>query len=159
MADHKIYIYAAGGIKQGGGDSAFTPFSNQDENSNFSSTFSKTVSQVENYAVNGYGSVVNGGIAALAKIAPQVAVVYLAVKVADKVTSTGANHLQEYTGDYRFAIEYNNFKVGIKNTLNLGGLMLDTAHKAFQFQKRNAEIQIQRTLVGNTTINDGKIGV
>lgn len=161
MPDHKIYIYTDGGIQAtGSGSDAFKPFSNKEKKDESSAdSVLGVINGAQGMMTSGFQPLISGGIAAFTKVFPYVAVAVAAVHITDKVVTTGANHLEEYKGDYRHDMFWNNLKTGLGNSINPIGLFLNQQHKNAQFQKRNAEIQMQRTLIGNTIVNDGKIGV
>ena len=159
MPNHNIYIYANQGSGNNGGNTQFTPFGARDKDGMSGDQIMSAYGKVSSFANGGFSSAINGGIGMLVRASPYIAAAVVAAKVTDKVVTTGFDHLEEYVGDYRFDMAWNNFKTSLTNSINPVGLMFKQAHRHFQFQKRNKEIQMQRTLIGNTLINDGKIGV
>lgn len=113
--DYHIYLHSdsnGGSRSTSGGHTK--PFSVQKDES-FGSMIQPAKQVMSNVA---NGNVVNTGVSALAKVAPWVAVVVAAVKIADKVVSTGFAHQEEYTGDYTNNVALNNFKTQISNAMN-----------------------------------------
>lgn len=153
-ADYHIYIHgdSNGGSRSTSGGHT-KPFSVKKDES-FGSMI-QPAKQVMSSVAN--GSIVNTGVSALAKVAPWVAVVVAAVKIADKVVSTGFAHQEEYTGDYTNNVMWNNFKATINMIVNPVGLARKLIHNEFQFKKRELAREQEKVLLGNSALQD--IGV
>ena len=153
-ADYHIYLHSdsnGGSRSTGGGHTK--PFSVKKDES-FGSMIQPAKQLMSNVA---NGNVVNTGVSALAKIAPWVAVVVAAVKIADKVVTTGFAHQEEYTGNYTNNVVYNNFKTQLSNAMNPIGWARKLVHNEFQFHKRELAREQEKVLLGNSTLQD--IGV
>lgn len=105
------------------------------------------------------GSVASTGAAALMKVVPWLAVIYIAWKVTDKVLSTGFAHQAEYTANYENNVNYNNFKTIAGYVLNPLSLAKVTIHSRKQYEKQNKEIAQQNRLLGDSVLKDFNIGV
>jgi len=153
--DYHIYIHDNSG--NGGTGNKTTPFSVKSEQD---SSFSKTAGTAFNIAKGiAKGNGVNMGVSALAKVVPWVAVAVATVKIADKVLTTGYAHQEEYTGNFRNNVNYNNIKTQIHNTFHPIQTWLSVKHQEAQFRKANRAIEQQNRLVGNSILKDMNIGV
>ena len=166
MADYNIYIHANGSGGGGNATSKTTPWSNQegsgggggDESSVFQ-TAQNVLSKGEGFATSGFSGVVNQGISKLSKAYPWVGLVVAAGVVVDKVLTTGFQHVETYTGDYRYACGYNDLKAVVNAGLNPVGAYLNHEHRRKEFNKQNKKIEQEQTLVGNSMFNTSKRGV
>lgn len=154
--DYNIYIHSNEGI---GSDISKTtvPFTNQKSvDDNAFNTVNAGIKKAEEIATNGFGGIVNTGVAMLGKTIPFVATAVMLGVVADKVMTTGFQHLECYTGNYAYSMGYNNFKAAIGRTLNPIGTFFKAQHIQAQAHKQNAAIREGNRLFGLTQT---KIGV
>lgn len=156
--DYHIYLHSAGEST----DNQTMPFDNRpkptggntDPNSNgpsapFVMQSINTVDQI----ISGQdmvGKGINSGVAALAKASPWVAATIALGKVADKVITTGFEHLSTYRGRFEYSMEYNNAKVQFGNMFNPFKYLYNTYHTQKQYDLQNMKIQEQRRLTGNS---------
>ena len=111
-----------------------------------------TINDVQKFANSGFSSMINTGTAALSKAIPFVAVAVVGAKVADKVLSVGFHHLESYTGNYQFSMEYNNFKTIMGYVVNPVSLFKKQMQIHFEQQKFNNRQKEYRTLMGESFI-------
>lgn len=157
--DYHIYLHGVESL----GDKT-KPFSTRGEavqssDSNGSGGFQvakQAFSVTKDVASNGAVSV---GVAALAKVAPWVAAFIVALKITDKIVTTGFAHQEEYTGHYNNNVMYNNVKTAFNTMLHPISFVLHTVHKQHQVDKQNKEIAQQNKLIGNSILKDFNIGV
>ena len=156
MPEHKIVIYANGFGQSK--DRNFTPFSNVDDDGDPLAPFRQR-SQAKRDWADSKREQEETGVAALAKISPYVAIAIAAVKVSSSVAGVVSSVLSDYAGDYRFSVAFNNWKSTISNVFNPIGLAVNYTKRVFDFKKNEQSLQQQRTLIGRTAINNGKLGV
>lgn len=154
--DYNIYIHSNEGT---GSDISKTtvPFTNQKSvDDNAFNTVNAGIKKAEELATNGFGGIVNTGVAMLSKAVPFVATAVMLGVVADKVITTGFQHLETYTGNFEYSLGLNNFKAGIGRTLNPIGTFFKVKHIQAQAHKENEAIREGNRLFG---ITQNKIGV
>lgn len=106
----------------------------------------------QQFASGGFSSAINTGVAALSKAVPVVAVAVVAAKVVDGVLTTGFKHLESYTGNYQYSMEYNNFKTNIGYAINPIKLLKKQLEINFESQKFNNKQKEYRSLMGESYI-------
>ena len=158
--DYHIYLHSegtSGGLNSSGNKTQ--PFSKtqSQESGNAFSTGIKTAFSTTKNIIN--GGAVNTGVSYLTKVAPYVAVVVAGIGVADKILTTGFAHQEEYTGNYKNNMQYNNFKTVLRIFTNPIGYARSAIHTHFQYNKQNKEIIEQNRLIGNSILKDFNIGV
>ena len=152
--DYHIYIHDLNGASGNGGGNKTTPFSAKSENESGFETSKDSTFGVSNDEKN-----TETGVAALSKVAPWVAVIVAAVKITEKVLATGFAHQEEYTGNFRNNVNFNNLKAGMTNVIHPLRSFLQIKHQEAQFRKANISIEQQNKLVGNSILKDMNIGV
>lgn len=153
--DYHIYLHSEG---NGSSGNKTTPFSSREDNEN--SAFQNITSTAFNGAKTiASGNAVNTGVATLGKIAPVVALTVVSIKVLDKIMTIGLSHVAEYTGNYKYSVDYNNFKTEMYNAIHPIRYWLSIQHQRAQFNKQNKEIAQQDKLIGNSILKDFNIGV
>ena len=153
--DYHIYIHGENG--NGGGNNTQTFSARKEQGMSFpTGEVKQAFSTVKTMAS---GGALNTGVAALAKAVPWVAIAVAIVKGVDKVISTGFAHQEEYTGNYKNSMHYNNFKTIAGNVLNPIGYFRTTIQKEFQMKKQNKEIEQQNRLVGDAILKDFNMGI
>lgn len=154
--DYNIYIHS----NEGTGSNlrkTTVPFANQESvDDNAFQTVQKGIKEAEELATNGFGGVVNTGVAALGRAIPQIAMIVAAGAVANKVITTGFQHLETYTGNFEYSLGLNNFKAALGRTLNPVGTFFKVKHIQAQAHKENEAIREGNRLFG---ITQNKIGV
>lgn len=154
--DYNIYIHS----NEGTGSNlrkTTIPFANQESvDDNAFQTVQKGIKEAEEIATNGFGGIINTGVAKLGKAFPIVAGVVMAGVVTDKVMTTGFGHLESYTGNFEYAMGYNNFKAAVGRALNPIGTYFKAKHIQAEANKQNDAIMKQNRLFGLTQT---KIGV
>lgn len=154
--NYNIYLHSDEGMGSDLGKST-VPFANQEKVSdNAFNTIKSGIQKAENIATGGFGGVINTGVAALGKVVPQIALVVAAGAVANKVITTGFQHLETYTGNFEYSLGLNNFKAGLGRTLNPIGTFFKVKHIQAQAYKENEAIREGNRLFG---ITQNKIGV
>lgn len=151
--DYHIYIHSE--TSGNGGGNKTTPFSAK-QDTPFSTKALNTVSKAKNM-VN--GGLVNTGVSALTKVLPVAAVVIAGAKIIDKILTIGAQHIEEYRGDYSRSINMENFHTAISHLVNPVGYFKRAIHRQFQLQKTNKQITEQNKLMGTTILKDMKVGI
>lgn len=146
--DYHIYIHGSTG-GESNGDST-KPFSVKKDNG--------FISNQDNIASSNE-KVTETGSAALNQMPSWVAIAVAAIKVTDKVLTTGFAHLREYAGHYEYELGYNNFKTTINHVMNPVGYIKQAVHRDFQFRKENQRIEQEARIIGKTIYSDTKIGV
>ena len=160
--DYNIWIH--GNMVSNPGVKNTTPFESRQgaedgESESLAPFVANAIKTGENIATQGFKSVASKGVAALTKAIPWVAVAVVAGTIIDKVVGTGFNHLEDYTGDYRYSMTYDNAKTWIGNVLNPVGAALKVAHFDKQAEKERRRIAEENKLIGNSIIGKVKIGV
>lgn len=154
--NYNIYLHSDEGMGSDLGKST-VPFANQEKVSdNAFNTIKSGIQKAENIATGGFGGVINTGVAALGKVVPQIALVVAAGAVANKVITTGFQHLETYTGNFEYSLGLNNFKAGLGRALNPIGTFFKVKHIQAQAYKENEAIREGNRLFG---ITQNKIGV
>lgn len=159
MPDYNIYIHALGS-STGGDASATKPLGTGTDEQTVASpfdNFTTGVKQAQGFASSGFGSAFNTGVAMLGKSVPIVALAILLANIADKTVSTGFGHLESYTGNFAYSMNYNAFKTYIGALMNPVGFALKEAHRQAEFRKQNLRIEQERTLIGRSFLT--KVGV
>lgn len=110
------------------------------------------INKANQFATSGFSSVVNSGVATLTKVLPAVAVGIFALKTADKVLATGFHHLESYAGNYKYSMEYNNFKTIVSMVMNPASILTKNLHLMFEQKKFNDKQREYRTLMGDNFI-------
>lgn len=151
--DYHIYLH---GAERASGGNQTKPFSTRKEEDRSFSSFSTLASTSSTMAK---GQMASTGASAITKAVPWVAAIVAAVKVVDHVLSTGFEHQEEYTGNFRNNVNYNNFKTILHNVVNPINFVLRSAHQNAQYRKQNIEIEQQRNLIGDSILKDFNIGV
>lgn len=154
--DYHIYIHDPNGASGNGSGNKTTPFSAKSSDESFKTAVQQPYSIAKGLAS---GNGVSMGVSALTKVAPWVAVVVAAITTTDKVLTTGFGHLEEYTGDYSYNVNYNNFKTKLGMVLHPVKTYMTTRHKDAQWKKQNKEITQQNRLIGNSILKDFNVGV
>ena len=90
---------------------------------------------------------------------PWVAVAVAVAAIVDKVLTTGAGHLETYTGRYELAVEMNNLHANISNALNPIGMLYNQYKWNKQNQVYNIKQEQERKLYGNSVLNTEIKGV
>ena len=112
MADYHIYLHS----NEGNSLASNTQPKDAEESMGgvfVPKTFIKDANKIANMSASG---LFKTGAAELAKVYPQAALAVAAVKGTEKILSTGFEHLQSYTGNYEFSMEFNNFMTIINMT-------------------------------------------
>lgn len=156
MPDYNIYIRDLTG---GSGSASPTSPAKSEEEPSGAEIFLKGASAVKSFASSGASNFINSGVASVSKVIPAIAIAVAALKTTDKILTTGFSHLEDYTGNYQYAMAYNNIKTGLGNFINPVGYLLNEAHRQAQFDKQNKRIQQERTLIGNSQLTTYKVGV
>lgn len=155
--DYHIYLHGNSSGSNGGGNQT-KPFSAKDETSN--ETIKSIAKQNFGYTKSiATGGATNLGVAALSKVAPWIAAVVIAAKITDKVLTVGFAHQEEYTGNYKNNVMYNNFKSQFSALTNPIKTAFVVIHQQYQFEKQNKAITQQNRLIGNSILKDFNIGV
>lgn len=154
--DYHIYIHGDSSNFNGGGNQT-KPFSAKEETGFSGQEIAGKAFQTASTIAS--GNAVSSGAAALGKIMPLVAITIAAIKVYDKIITTGLSHVEEYTGNYKWNVDYNNFKTQLNNTIHPIRHFLSVKHQEAQFNKQNKEIAQQNRLIGNSILKDFNIGV
>ena len=154
--DYNIYIHSDEGKGVDIGKNT-VPFANQENvDDNAFNSIKSGIQKAESIATGGFGGVINTGVAALGRAIPQIALIVAAGAVANKVVTTGFQHLECYTGNFEYSLGLNNFKAAIGRTLNPIGTFFKAQHIQAQAHKQNAAIREGNRLFGLTRT---KIGV
>lgn len=154
MPEHKIVIYANG--FNNGENSNFAPFSSEE---NDALAPFKQHTEARKKAREERKQAEETGAAALSTVSPYVAGAIAAVKVSSKVIGVVSSFLEDYAGDYRLAIWSNNWKTILSNVYNPLGMIANDTKRILNFKKHEQALQQERTLIGKTAINNGKLGV
>lgn len=110
-------------------------------------TFIKDANKIANMSA---GGLFKTGAAELVKVHPQAALAVAAVKGTEKVLSTGFEHLQSYTGNYEFSMEFNNFMTIINMTPV--SVIYKSIKLNYQTKKFNDKQQAFRELMGENFV-------
>lgn len=108
--------------------------------------------KINQFASSGFSGIINTGVAALSKALPIVAVGVIAAKVVDNVLETGFHHLESYAGNYKYSMEYNNFKTVAGMIINPIKAAQTQMHLHFEQKKFNDKQREYRTLMGESYI-------
>ena len=101
----------------------------------------------------------NSGISTTKKVFPYVALAASTVLIADKILTTGFNHLAEYTGRYEYSIGMNNFNTAVNHALHPVKYAFTIARRNAQWRKQNREIEESSKLIGDSIFSNKKVGV
>lgn len=159
MADYNIYIHTVG--TSGNNSSPTTPFQLRGTSE-----------------TSGTGEIVSGGFdpsttvkkgaafisnpdsaigAVMASTIGQMGVLTFAlgtaIRITDKALTMYNNYATTASGNYKFAIDYNNFKQRIHNILTPFSTEINRQLNQLQINKENAKNQQERMLLGGTIIN------
>ena len=165
MADYNIYIHSysenTGGSGSEPGFSLVKPWSNQPATGGVASfqTFQNVAHNAEQIATVGFAPYINTGVAALGKVVPAIAIIYAVAKIADKIVTTGLEHVETYTGHYEYSMGWNNFKTDIANTVNPIGVAIKNYKRQKEYDLKNLQIEQERKLVGNSILTTSVRGV
>ena len=151
--DYHIYIHSE--TSDNGGGNKTTPFSAK-QDTPFSTKVLQKFSQAKEMINGGY---VSAGVSAMTKVLPAAALAIAVAKSYDKILTTAAQHIEEYTGDYSHSVRMNNIHTAISFGLNPLGYFKRTIHRQFQMNKTNKQISEERKLMGTTILKDMKVGV
>ena len=146
MADYHIYIHS------NEGSSLASNTQPKEETMGGAFTAKSAFKGAQQFASGGFSSAINTGVAALSKAVPVVAAAVVAVKVVDGVLTTGFKHLESYTGNYQYSMEYNNFKTNIGYAINPIKLLKKQLEIHFESQKFNNKQKEYRSLMGESYI-------
>lgn len=153
--DYHIYIHSLGGSGGGNGTSKTKPFNARSQEEQESGSIAGAIKEFGNLGNQAEG-LISEGISALSEALPMVAIGVAAYQVASKILSVGANHLETYTGNYRFAMGVNNCITSVNNFINPIGLAKKEIHRAFEFDKTNKSIEQTRMLINySSRIKEG----
>jgi len=148
MADYHIYLHS------NEGSSLQSNLQPKDSKESMGGAFSAKAAynEVSQFMSSGFSSAINTGVAALSKALPVIAVAAIAVKVADSVVETGFHHLESYTGNYQYSMQYNNFKTIFGMVLNPYKAIKSQLHIQAEQKKFNDKQREYRTLMGESYI-------
>jgi len=160
MPDYNIFIHTS---NEGGMSSKTKPWANQENGGGDSGsgvfTVPKSSFEMSNGEMSMEGASTETGAAALGKVSVVAAIAVTAVKVTDKILTSGFSHLETYTGHYEYSMNLNNFKTTINNIFNPFKLAMNYGRRESQFHLQNQRIEQERTLVGNSLLNISVKGV
>ena len=148
MADYHIYLHS----NEGNSLASNTQPKDAEESMGGVFTAKSVFKGVQQFANSGFSSAINTGVAALSKAVPIVAAAVIGIKVIDSVLTTGFKHLESYTGNYQYSMEYNNFKTNIGYAINPIKLLKKQMEIHFESQKFNNKQKEYRTLMGESYI-------
>lgn len=146
MADYHIYLHS----NEGNSLASNTQPKDAEESMGgvfVPKTFIKDVNKYANMSASG---LFKTGAAELAKVHPQAALAVAAVKGTEKILSTGFEHLQSYTGNYEFSMEFNNFMTIINMTPV--SVIYKSIKLNYQTKKFNDKQQAFRELMGENFV-------
>lgn len=146
MADYHIYLHS----NEGNSLASNTQPKDAEESMGgvfVPKTFIKDANKIANMSA---GGLFKTGAAELAKVHPQAALAVAAVKGTEKVLSTGFEHLQSYTGNYEFSMEFNNFMTIINMTPV--SFIYKSIKLNYQTKKFNDKQQAFRELMGENFV-------
>ena len=146
MADYHIYLHS----NEGNSLASNTQPKDAEESMGgvfVPKTFIKDVNKYANMSASG---LFKTGAAELAKVYPQAALAVAAVKGTEKILSTGFEHLQSYTGNYEFSMEFNNFMTIINMTPV--SVIYKSIKLNYQTKKFNDKQQAFRELMGENFV-------
>ena len=148
MADYHIYLHCNEGTSL---QSNVQP---KDSKESMGGAFSvkAAYNKISQFASSGFSSVINTGVSALTKAVPIVAGVMIAGKIVDSVLETGFHHLESYAGNYKYSMEYNNFKTVAGMIINPVKAAQTQMHLHFEQKKFNDKQREYRTLMGESYI-------
>lgn len=160
--DYNIYIRGKSTTDQGTIDTV--PFDNRPgivdgSEESVAPFIQKGISEAEDVLGGGFSSAINTGVAMLTKAVPWLALLYTATKITDKVITTGATHMEDYTGNYNFSMGLNNLKTTINNVINPAGYGTKVLHFEMQANKERKRIEQEKQLIGNSMLGKVKIGI
>lgn len=156
MADYHIYLHSES--NSSGSGNKTQPFS-QTQSSGNGNNFPTAKEAYGVAKTVAGGGIMNTGASALTKIAPWTAAIVILAKVTDKVLATGFAHQEEYIGDYKNNVWYNNLKTEIQNGMHPITFYFKQRHFQAQMDKHNKEIREQNKLIGNSILKDFNMGV
>lgn len=161
MPDYNIFIHTN---NEGGMSNKTKPWANQEngggENgANAFTVGTNVINGASSFASSGFTPYAETGVSQLSKVAPAIALGVTVAKLADKVMTTGFNHLETYTGHYEYSLELNNFKTALHNVMNPIGTFMKVLHRQYQFKLQNQRLDQERTLVGNSILSTSVKGV
>jgi len=146
MADYHIYLHS----NEGNSLASNTQPKDAEESMGgvfVPKTFIKDANKIANMSA---GGLFKTGAAELAKVHPYAALAVAAVKGTEKVLSTGFEHLQSYTGNYEFSMEFNNFMTIINMTPV--SFIYKSIKLNYQTKKFNDKQQAFRELMGENFV-------
>jgi len=148
MADYHIYLHS------NEGSSLQNNLQPKDSKDSMGGAFSVkgAYNKISQFASGGFSGTINTGVASLSKAIPIVAAAVVMVKIADSVLETGFKHLESYTGNYQYSMEYNNFKTAVGNVVNPIGFFKKTLHLQAEQKKFNDKQNEYRKLMGERFI-------
>lgn len=146
MADYHIYLHS------NEGNSLQSNLQPKDRSMGGAFSVKSAYNAVNKFVSSGFSSVINTGVAALSKAIPIVAGVMIAGKIADNILETGFHHLESYTGNYQYSMEYNNFKTVVGMIINPMKAVRAQLHIVNEQKKFNDKQKEYRTLMGETYI-------
>jgi len=155
MADYHIYLHSEENGSSGSKTKPFSAKENENKGEGFTAV-RQAFSTAKNAVTGGAASM---GVAALTKVVPWIAIGVVIAKTTEQVLVTGFSHQEEYTGNYRNAVNAHNSLATLSMYLNPIGTIKQFLHKEAQFKKQNTEITQQNRLIGNTILKDFNIGV
>lgn len=149
MPDYNIYIHGSGDSSSGSQAKVkTTPIDNREDNESVAPFIQKGMQNAYGIMQGNTGGYVGEGIAALSKVSPWIALAVTAIKITDNILTTGSQHWETYTGDYRFSMEYNNFKTLVGNFINPIKTVMTGFSRQKAYELQNRVIEQERTLVG-----------
>lgn len=146
MADYHIYLHSDEG------NSLSSNVQPKEETMGGSFKPMTIINKANQFMSSGFSSTVNSGVATLTKAVPYVAIAVFAAKVTEKVLETGFHHLESYAGNYKYSMEYNNFKTVMGIVMNPVSLVEKSVHLMFEQKKFNDKQKEYRTLMGESYI-------
>lgn len=164
MSDYNIYIHSDTFSGDGLSDKT-TPSANKptadSEISSFTpmSVMQNGISKAIQFESGGFNSFINTGVSMLAKQVPYIAIGIMLYHVTEKIVTNSLNLYEQYTGNYTYSLNFNNFKTMVGNFMNPISLWRYNNQRTAEFNANNKRIEQQRTLIGNTFSNIGKRGV
>lgn len=160
MADYNIYIHTVG--TSGNNSSPTTPFqlrgteqtasgSGESIDGGFSPS---TIVQKGAAFISNPDSAIGAVMAStIGKIGIAAFVVNTVTKITDKALTMYNNYATTASGNYKFSIEYNNYKTALHNALTPFSTEVNRQLNQLQINKENAKNEQERMLLGGTIIN------
>lgn len=152
MPDYNIYIRTLG--TSGGESSPTQPWSDDGETGgkNPATAINKVSGFIQN-PDSIIGSIMRTPIGKIGAAAVLVGAMVAAISITDKAINMYQSYASSASGDYKYQIEYNNFKTQIHNGFHPFSTEIRKQMFNLQIKKENLANEQQRLLLGGTFLN------